>query len=104
MARTKQATPLRRDPSSEYFRRDTAGSPSRSPGSWDKEMSNGESNGHANGSAAKGSAAAQNEAGAMQLLVAVGGIYASLYAPSPFWSTVLMIHPAVSPGPSCKST
>lgn len=59
MARTKQATPLRRDPSSEYFTRETTGTPSRSPGSWDNEKSNGATNGHANGSAAKSSAPAK---------------------------------------------
>ena len=81
MARTKQATPLRRDPSSEYFSRDTSGTPSQSPGSWEKERSNGGTNGYTNGSITKSSTPkAQNEAGAMQLLVAVGGIYASLYA------------------------
>lgn len=78
MARTKQATPLRRDPSSEYFSRDTSGTPSQSPGSWEKERSNGGTNGYTNGSITKSSTPkAQNEAGAMQLLVAVGGIYAS---------------------------
>jgi hypothetical protein len=80
MARTKQATPLRRDPSSEYFSRDLTGTPSRSPAAWENEKSNGEANGHANGSVAEKPATARKEAGAMQLLVAVGGIYASLYA------------------------
>jgi UDP-galactose transporter B1 len=81
MARTKQATPLRRDPSSEYFSRDTSGTPSRSPGSWDKEKSNSGANGHKNGSITKSSTPkAQTEAGLIQLLIAVGGIYASLYS------------------------
>src|SRR3978361_1506750 len=103
MARTKQATPLRRDPSSEYFTRDTTGTPSRSPGSWDSDKSNGSANGHTNGSVVKGSApAVQKEAGAMQLLVAVGGIYASLYVLPPLWLTMLT-RPAVSPGLSSKS-
>lgn len=84
MARTKQATPLRRDPSSEYFSRDTTGTPSRSPAAWENEKSNGEANGRANGSEARKPATARKEAGAMQLLMAVGGIYASLYAPRSF--------------------
>jgi solute carrier family 35 (UDP-galactose transporter), member B1 len=82
MARTKQATPLRRDPSSEYFSRDVTGTPSRSPGTWEKEKSNGEINGHVNGSAAKTpTPTTRKEAGALQFLVAVTGIYGSLYAP-----------------------
>jgi solute carrier family 35 (UDP-galactose transporter), member B1 len=87
MARTKQATPLRRDPSSEYFSRDVTGTPSRSPGTWEKEKLNGEINGHVNGSAAEApTLTTRKEAGALQFLVAVTGIYGSLYAPPPCYT------------------
>jgi hypothetical protein len=107
MARTKQATPLRRDPSSEYFSRDLTGTPSRSPAAWENEKSNGEANGHANGSVAEKPATARKEAGAMQLLVAVGGIYASLYARFHFYGYLIVSSAdmllTVLPGPSSKS-
>lgn len=71
MARVKQATPLRRDPSSEYISKED-----RTPRSLEK--SNG-TNGHANGSVLKAVEAKKpKEAGALQLLFAVGGIYGSL--------------------------
>jgi UDP-galactose transporter B1 len=84
MARTKQATPLRRNPSSEYTSKAEApGTPSRNPRNLDKEA-NGNApaqNGHALGlkSNAPVKEKVQKEAGALQFVVAVGGIYGSLY-------------------------
>jgi UDP-galactose transporter B1 len=83
MARTKQATPLRREPSSEYTSKaDQNGAPTRSLRNMDKEI---------NGNGRRGSISltaesviealapeAKKEAGALQFLVAVGGIYGSL--------------------------
>lgn len=71
MARQK-ATPLRREPSSEY----TAGTPRN------QEKINGDviTNGHANESPVT-NALVPKEAGALQFLIAVGGIYGSLYRP-----------------------
>lgn len=84
MARTKQATPLRREPSSEYTSKaDQNGSLSMSARIGNKEM---------NGRQRRGSMAAETaeqvietlapeagkEAGALQFLIAVGGIYGSL--------------------------
>jgi solute carrier family 35 (UDP-galactose transporter), member B1 len=83
MARTKQATPLRREPSSEYTSKaDQNGTPTRISRNMDKE---------ANGTRRRGSVSltaesviealapeARKEAGALQFLVAVGGIYGSL--------------------------
>lgn len=80
MARTKQATPLRREPSSEYFsKNEGGGTPSRSPRNLDKEKER--SNGHAilNGDLVKPVPLPEvKEAGALQLVFAVGGIYGSL--------------------------
>lgn len=70
MARSKQATPVRRQTSSEYFSKaDLARTPS-----------NGEAT-QPNGKAIAVAAAPveAKEAGALQILIAVGGIYASLY-------------------------
>jgi UDP-galactose transporter B1 len=81
MARTKQATPLRRDPSSEYFSKaDATKTPTRSPRNLDKET-NGTVT--ANGFMAEKvietlAPEARKEAGAVQFLIAVGGIYGSL--------------------------
>lgn len=85
MARTKQATPLRRDPSSEYFSKSDMGTPSRSPRNLNNEL---------NGTATGGDDLKESlvksfvpevemkkEAGALQFLIAVGGIYGSLYFP-----------------------
>jgi UDP-galactose transporter B1 len=83
MARTKQATPLRRDPSSEYFSKseaDATGTPTRSPRNLDKEI-NGivASNGYVAEKVIETLAPeARKEAGAVQFLIAVGGIYGSL--------------------------
>ena len=72
MARVKQATPLRRDPSSEFISRED-----RSPRSVEK-TSNG-MNGYTNGSVVRAIAPKQpKEAGLVQLLFAAGGIYGSL--------------------------
>jgi UDP-galactose transporter B1 len=73
MARVKQATPLRRDPSSEFISRED-----RSPRSAEK-TSNGTTNGHTNGSLLKALAPKPaKEAGLLQLLIGAGGIYGSL--------------------------
>jgi len=78
MARSKQATPLRREPSSEYTSK-IDGTPSRSARSVDKHMNG---NGAMNGSAAEkvleSVVPGVKEAGALQFLIAVGGIYGSL--------------------------
>lgn len=69
MARQKQATPLRREPSSEYTSKANApGTPSQSPRNLDNETMN--SHVASNGPKVK-------ETGALQFLVAVGGIYGS---------------------------
>lgn len=78
MARTKQATPLRRDPSSEYFSKaDATGTPSRSSRNPNRDLSNGSAaSGHTNGAVFKDLLpVAQKEAGALQFIIAVGGIY-----------------------------
>jgi UDP-galactose transporter B1 len=78
MGRQKQATPLRREVSSEY-----TSAADRTPrhlarGS-DENGKNVTLNGHANGKAASGVALVERkQAGLPQLIVAVGGIYASL--------------------------
>lgn len=82
MARTKQATPLRREPSSEYTSKaDGYGTPSRSARNLDREI---------NGFATKEAGLldgdvvrpiipeAKKDAGLLQLLFAAGGIYGSL--------------------------
>ena len=90
MARTKQATPLRRDPSSEYFSRAelaTSGTPSQSPRNSDI-AAGGNGTVPATGDLSKdilqkSFAPEVKEAGALQLLAALGGIYGSLYASLP---------------------
>lgn len=78
MGRQKQATPLRRAVSSEY-----TSAADRTPrhvaqGS-DEIGKNTTVNGHANGKVFSGAALAEKkQAGLAQLIVAVGGIYASL--------------------------
>ncbi|KAF7879279.1 hypothetical protein EAF04_000476 [Stromatinia cepivora] len=79
MARTKQAEPLRRKSSSEYTSKsDATGSKSLSARNLNKEMNG---NAPAQNGAAKSDAPskvkAQNEAGALQLIFAVAGIYGS---------------------------
>lgn len=81
MARSKQATPLRREPSSEYFTKgDQNGTSSRSPRNLDKSVLNGRiSEDHTNAEVLKSMVPeARKEAGAFQFLMAVGGIYGSL--------------------------
>ncbi len=79
MARTKQATPLRREPSSEYTSKAQNGTPSRSIRNLDKETNG---NGALDGSAAEkvleSVVPGVKETGALQFLIAVGGIYGSL--------------------------
>jgi UDP-galactose transporter B1 len=84
MARQKQTTPLRRETSSEYFSKaDTPGTPSRNPRDLDRGMNtttDGSVNGHANGLAVPSIVSpVKKDAGIPQLLIAVGGIYVSLY-------------------------
>ncbi|EKD19143.1 uncharacterized protein L3040_007254 [Drepanopeziza brunnea f. sp. 'multigermtubi'] len=78
MARTKQATPLRREPSSESMGKAVNETPSRSANKLDKEINR--------NNAAIGGAAEKmlenvvpgvKEAGALQFLIAAGGIYGS---------------------------
>ena len=73
MARIKQATPLRRDPSSEFISRED-----RTP-RYTEKTSNGSTNGHANGSVLDALAPKPaKDAGILQLLIGAGGIYGSL--------------------------
>ncbi|PSS18634.1 hypothetical protein M430DRAFT_102481 [Amorphotheca resinae ATCC 22711] len=76
MARTKQATPSRRVPSSDSFSKgDPIGTPSRKARDSDKKET---MNGHANGGVLNSLAPpVRKEAGALQFLTAVGGIYGS---------------------------
>lgn len=81
MGRTKQATPLRRDPSTEYFSRaDATKTPARSSRNLDKETNGAvTANGFMTEKVIETLAPeARKEAGAVQFLVAVGGIYGSL--------------------------
>lgn len=83
MARTK-SIPLRREPSSEYTSKSTTtGTPSKSPRNLSSDVSpvpNGSTNGKVNGHLRAGiDIPAVKEAGIPQLVMAVGGIYASLY-------------------------
>ena len=79
MARSKQATPLRRDPSSEYVQGVGNGTPSRSARKLDTEVvKENSTNGFAHGEVLKPIVPDTKEAGALQFLVAVGGIYGSL--------------------------
>jgi len=75
MARTKQATPIRREPSSEYFSKSD-----RSP----KRMvaTPTEASPKANGGAVAPAPSTQ-DAGVVTLIIDVAGIYASLYVPRP---------------------
>ena len=79
MARTKQATPLRREPSSEYYAKsEEKGISSRSPRNLDRDVGVKEaSNGHAHVSVVN-VVDQVKEAGALQLVFAVSGIYGSL--------------------------
>jgi UDP-galactose transporter B1 len=80
MARTKQATPQRRNPSSEYTSKaDPNGTPTRVSRNLNKDL-NGNANGHTNGRVPEKFAPKENQkgAGALQLLIAVSGIYGSL--------------------------
>lgn len=78
MGRQKQATPLRREISSEYTSAADRTPQHLAKGSREREKEI-TGNGHANGKAVLGtSLAEQKQAGLPQLIVAVGGIYASL--------------------------
>ena len=89
MARQKQ-TPLRREHSSEYTSSaDRNGTPTKLSRNLDN---NGivatpiKANGHANGKAAAAAPSAapqKKQAGLLELIIGVVGIYASLYAPLP---------------------
>jgi UDP-galactose transporter B1 len=80
MGRTKQATPLRRDPSTEYFSRaDATKTPARSPRNYKETNGAVTANGFMTEKVIETLAPeARKEAGALQFLVAVGGIYGSL--------------------------
>lgn len=72
MARSKQATPIRRQTSSEYFsKQDTL---TRTP-----SHGNGATTTKPGSKTAAPAVVEAKEAGALQILIAVGGIYASLY-------------------------
>ena len=84
MARTKQATPLRREPSSEYSSKLDRAPRSREP-SESHEVAAHEPNGKANGLAAvesksqsEAAAVAKKDPGVVTLIIDVAGIYASL--------------------------
>lgn len=79
MARIKQATPVRREPSSEY-----ASKHDRAPKAREQDAANGKANGVvSNGGGSASSNAdkapvAKKEAGIVTLIIDVAGIYASL--------------------------
>ncbi|KAM3070257.1 UDP-galactose transporter [Clarireedia jacksonii] len=82
MARTKQATPLRRNPSSEYTSKaDAYGTPSGNARNLDKGTNGNAPGQNGNALGLKSNAPVkekvQKEAGALQFLIAVGGIYGS---------------------------
>jgi hypothetical protein len=78
MGRQKQATPLRREVSSEYTSAADR-TPRHLARGTDEMGKNVTLNGHANGKAISGAALAEKkQAGLPQLIVAVGGIYVSL--------------------------
>ncbi|KAH8595698.1 UAA transporter family-domain-containing protein [Bisporella sp. PMI_857] len=81
MARTKQATPVRREPSSEYYSKaDQNGTPSRSVRNLDRVVANGSSKAaeHTKVEVLKSMVPeARKEAGVLQFLMAAGGIYGS---------------------------
>lgn len=79
MARTKQATPIRREPSSEYISKSD-----RSP----KRMvatpadASPTANGNANSAAVAPAPPSTKDAGVVTLIIDVAGIYASLFVPA----------------------
>jgi len=88
MARQKQATPLRREVSSEYTSKaDRSGTPSKRSRNLDREgevvVTPLKTSGHANGkvSVSAPAAAQKKQAGLLELVIGVSGIYASLYGP-----------------------
>lgn len=86
MARTKQATPLRREPSSEYTSKaDGYGTPSRSARNLDRDnKSVFATKEDANGDVVRPIIPeTKKDAGIIQLLFAAGGIYGSLYVHQP---------------------
>lgn len=86
MARTKQANPIQRTTSSEYVTRQN-GTPKRTASfTVVDEAGSTKTNGIAQvaESIAAPSAMEQKEAGIVQLVIAVAGIYGSLYAHTPF--------------------
>lgn len=89
MARSKQATPIRRQTSSEYFSKaDTLKrTPSNSNGAA-TSVATKEANGKVVATPASAVVEAK-EAGALQILIAVGGIYASLYVLGPFLTPLI---------------
>lgn len=75
MARTKNATPLRREPSSEY----TSGTPSRNRNLGTGVGVNGDLSEKVEKFLDTVVPVVKKDAGALQFLIAVGGIYGSLY-------------------------
>jgi len=89
MARSKQATPIRREPSSEYVSKQDRMAPGRETAVASKASA--DANGSADSSQV-GKPAAKSDAGVVTLVIDVAGIYASLcanptpcYTP-PYWS------------------
>lgn len=85
MARTKQATPLRREPSSQYSlrSRDAAGATNEKPNGHSVANGNANDLGRGQKPHAPASAAAKKNAGILTLVIDVAGIYASLFV-SPY--------------------
>jgi UDP-galactose transporter B1 len=78
MGRTKQATPLRREVSSEYTSKADR-TPRRVDRDSETTVKSNIANGHADGKATPGSVTKEKkQPGLPQLIVAIGGIYASL--------------------------
>ena len=72
MARSKQVTPIRREPSSEYVSKQDRGTPGQESAVFSKATSNGNAyGGHVEQSA-------KRETGVVTLIIDVAGIYASL--------------------------
>jgi solute carrier family 35 (UDP-galactose transporter), member B1 len=79
MARSKQATPVRREVSSEYISKQTIAQAKREA----SELANGRAK-------AEMMPVDKKDAGVTQLVIAVAGIYASLYVDLPFASCYIL--------------
>lgn len=80
MARTKQATPIRREPSSEYISKSDR-SPKRMVAT--PAEASPKANGNARAVAVAPASPSTKDAGVVTLIIDVAGIYASLYVPAP---------------------